>query len=278
MTVEVPVALAVRPALGTVSTNSVRLGFDLAPLFDGLTLNDETSSSHSREGDPVADRLRQNVERAFRAGDLPSPSVGRGVPTAPPEDSGSRTVSGGVGTPRPAQLIGTPYRFTMSAAFPRPALPLDNPLTEEGVALGRRLFHDPLLSRGEKQSCAACHQADTGTVDGGKAFSLGADGQPGKRNAMPLYNLAWKSEFFWDGRAKSLRQQALMPIQDALEMHETLPSVVAKLEAASAKGAFPLTPALSRREREPTRPLLDYPNAILSPSAADDSPSPSGRG
>jgi len=72
----------------------------------------------------------------------------------------------------------------------------------------------------------------------------------GKRNAMPLYNLAWKSEFFWDGRAKSLRQQALMPIQDELEMHETLPNVVEKLKAASAKGALPLTPALSSRERE----------------------------
>ena len=232
MTVEVPVTLAISNGPSAIGGATVRLGFDLATVFDDLTLNDATSSTHSREADPLADRLRQSVQRAFttaRAGGLQPPSVGRGVPTAPPDDSGPQVVGGGVRTPRPTNFIGTPYRFTMSAAFPKPALPLDNPLTEEGVALGRRLFHDPLLSRGEKQSCASCHQAEAGTVDAGRAFSLGVDGQPGARNAMPLYNLAWKSEFFWDGRAKSLRQQALMPIQDELEMHETLGNVVRKL-------------------------------------------------
>ncbi|MEQ2008997.1 MAG: MbnP family protein [Limisphaerales bacterium] len=230
MTVEVPVTLAVGSAPATV-----RLDFDLATVFGELTLDRDTSSTHSREGDELADWLRGNVERAFtasRAGGLQPPLVGRGVLTAPPNDSGSRVAGGGVGTPRPTNIIGTPYRFTYAAHFPKPALPLDNSLTEEGVALGRRLFNDPLLSRGEKQSCASCHQMDGGTVDAGKAFSLGVDGLAGKRNAMPLYNLAWKSEFFWDGRAKSLRQQALMPIQDELEMHETLPKVVEKLKAA----------------------------------------------
>lgn len=237
MTVDVPVTLAVSSAPATV-----RLDFDLATVFGELTLDRDTLSTHSREGDELADWLRGNVERAFRAGDFQSPPVGNSTP---------KTAIGNRRHEAAAQatnIVGTPYRFTYAAHFPKPALPLDNPLTVEGVELGRRLFNDPLLSKGEKQSCASCHQMDGGTVDAGKAFSLGVDGLEGKRNAMPLYNLAWKSEFFWDGRAKSLRQQALMPIQDELEMHETLPNVVAKLKAASAK----TPPRSSRREEAPT--------------------------
>jgi cytochrome c peroxidase len=249
MRVELPVVFAVRSEPLTVPVS-----FDLAVVMDGLTLSPDTSSTHSREGDELADWLRGNVERAFAAGRAggtqsaavvvkatsPSPrdeaagrGQGRGEPNPNAANTSSPPLRGGEGeksVANPAKLVGTPYRFTYAAHFPKPALPLDNPLTEEGVALGRRLFNDPLLSKGEKQSCASCHQMDGGTVDAGRAFSLGVDGLEGKRNAMPLYNLAWKSEFFWDGRAKSLRQQALMPIQDELEMHETLPNVVEKLK------------------------------------------------
>jgi cytochrome c peroxidase len=59
---------------------------------------------------------------------------------------------------------------------------------------------------------------------------LGAEGQQGKRNAMPLFNLAWRTEMFWDGRSPSLRHQVLRPIEDPLEMHETLPQVAQKLQ------------------------------------------------
>lgn len=238
MTVDLPVTLAV----GSTPA-PVRLNLDLATVFGDLMLDRDNASTHSREGDELADWLRGNVERAFtasRAGGLQPPAVGDSLPKTATASRRSEAAA-------PAKVIGTPYRFTMSTAFPKPALPLDNPLTEEGVALGRRLFNDPLLSRGEKQSCASCHQMDGGTVDAGKAFSLGVDGLPGKRNAMPLYNLAWKSEFFWDGRAKSLRQQALMPIQDELEMHETLPKVVEKLKAASTKAR----PSASQGQKAP---------------------------
>jgi len=285
MTVDVPVTLAVGPVPA-----GVRLTFDLATVFGELTLDRDTMATHSREGDELADWLRGNVERAFtvsRAGGMPSAALvvkatspsprdegagrgqGRGEPNPDAVSTSSPRPSpplrGGEGEKsvvNPAKLVGTPYRFTYAAHFPKPALPLDNPLTEEGVALGRRLFNDPLLSRGEKQSCAACHQMDGGTVDAGKAFSLGVDGLEGKRNAMPLYNLAWKSEFFWDGRAKSLRQQALMPIQDELEMHETLPNVVGKLtngvrtptSAATEKRTTPAADVGVRAPRQASEP------------------------
>jgi cytochrome c peroxidase len=124
----------------------------------------------------------------------------------------------------------TPYALTLSRFFPRPALPLDNPLTEEGVALGRRLFFDPRLSVNNSQSCASCHQHAAAFTDG-RAVSVGAEGQTGTRSAMPLFNLAWKSSFFWDGRAPTLREQVLMPIQNPIEMHETLTNLVVKLQA-----------------------------------------------
>jgi cytochrome c peroxidase len=117
-------------------------------------------------------------------------------------------------------------------------LPADNPLTHEGVALGRQLFHDTRLSINGTQSCASCHEQTHAFADA-RRFSLGAQQQVGKRNAMPLFNLAWQQGFFWDGRAATLREQVLMPIQDKHEMNETLENVVAKLRAdADSTAAF----------------------------------------
>ena len=126
----------------------------------------------------------------------------------------------------------TPYRFSISRFFPRPALPIDNPLTEEGVHLGSLLFFDPRLSVNNSQSCASCHQSEAVFTDRGRAVSRGAEGHLGTRNSMPLFNLAWKSSFFWDGRAASLREQVLQPIQNPIEMHETLENVVTKLKSS----------------------------------------------
>jgi cytochrome c peroxidase len=110
-------------------------------------------------------------------------------------------------------------------------LPRDNPLITERVDLGRTLFFEKQLSHNNRQSCADCHQERFGLGEH-KNTSTGAEGQPGTRNAMPIFNLAWKKSFFWDGRAANLREQALQPIQNPQEMHETLTNVVAKLQQA----------------------------------------------
>jgi cytochrome c peroxidase len=133
-------------------------------------------------------------------------------------------------SPKNRPPAGTaPFRLALSERLPQVKLPEDNPLTMEGVELGRRLFHDPKLSKNNALSCAGCHQQGKAFTDGLKE-SVGAYGDRGRRNAMSLVNLAWQKEFFWDGRAKSLREQVLAPIQDAHEMNEKLESVVAKLE------------------------------------------------
>ena len=124
----------------------------------------------------------------------------------------------------------TPYELNYSY-FPDPKLPEDNSLTVQKVQLGRMLFYEKKLSKGETQSCADCHLQVDGFSDI-RQFSLGVDDLPGKRQAMGIFNMAWhNSGFFWDGRAPMLRDQALMPIQDPLEMNETLENAVAKVQA-----------------------------------------------
>ena len=115
--------------------------------------------------------------------------------------------------------------------FPIPNIPKDNRLTAEGIRLGRMLFYEKALSKDGTMSCASCHNQETGFSDTNR-FSLGVRGLPGKRQSMAAFNMLWSPNgFFWDGRASLLRHQALMPIQDELELDETLNSVVAKLQA-----------------------------------------------
>ncbi len=195
---------------------TIEVDFHLDRLFAGpppLVLSEQTST-HSRPGDALAARLKTQVESAFTVRSV------RATEIAPlPAAAGAA-----------APLIGTPYRFTFPRGFPMPELPTDFPLTEERVALGRVLFHDVRLSRNQSQSCATCHDPTFAFSDP-RPFSTGIDGQRGTRHAMPLFNLAWKREFFWDGRASALRVQALEPIENPIEMHESLPHVIEKLSS-----------------------------------------------
>lgn len=114
--------------------------------------------------------------------------------------------------------------------FPQPNIPVDNALTLQGVKLGKMLFYDKILSKDGTQACASCHRQEHAFTDTAR-FSTGVEGLKGGRQAMAIFNMAWhENGFFWDGRAELLRDQALKPIQDPLEMNETLENVVAKLE------------------------------------------------
>lgn len=122
----------------------------------------------------------------------------------------------------------TPFQLDIGM-FPEPDLPEDNPLTVQGVKLGRMLFHEPMLSRDNSQSCASCHNQQDGFSDTLR-LSIGVRELPGKRQAMAIFNMAWHTnDFFWDGRADLLRDQALLPIEDELEMDETIENVIEKL-------------------------------------------------
>lgn len=127
-------------------------------------------------------------------------------------------------------LDETPYVLDIGN-FPEPILPEDNPMTVAGVELGKMLFFEKRLSKNNSQACADCHRQNNAFNDI-LQFSVGIEGLPGKRNAMSVFNLAWHyNGFLWDGRETLLRDQALEPIQDALEMNETLENVITKLSA-----------------------------------------------
>ena len=217
MTVELPVEFRGGRPL------TLALELDVTRILTGIDFAKDGTSTHSREGDPLAAKLKANIEQAFRVRE-----VNYDVYQTPAFAA----------KPAPAPAGTHPLTPAITQRFPQVQLPADNPLTEEGVALGRQLFHDTRLSINGTQSCASCHDQKNAFADP-RRFSLGAQQQAGKRNAMPLFNLAWHQGFFWDGRAATLREQVLMPIQDKNEMNETLPNVIAKLNAnPECKTAF----------------------------------------
>ena len=117
-------------------------------------------------------------------------------------------------------------------SFPPPLIPIDNQLTVEKVKLGKMLFYEKKLSNDLTLSCSDCHKQTDAFTDIRK-FSTGTAGLNGSRQAMPIFNMGWhRAEFFWDGRAPMLRDQALLPIQDPLEMNESLENVVAKISSS----------------------------------------------
>ena len=124
------------------------------------------------------------------------------------------------------------YTIIKPANFPEIPIPANNPMTVDGVQLGRRLFYDPILSADSTMSCSSCHLPQGNFTDN-KAVSTGIDGIAGRRSSMALLNLAYvlpQDGYFWDGRAKTLEDQALLPVEDPIEMHNTWPNVVEKLK------------------------------------------------
>jgi len=109
-----------------------------------------------------------------------------------------------------------------------PVIPEANPLTPEKVALGQQLFFDPRLSADDTVSCATCHDPRKG-FSNGERVGIGIRGQRGKRNVPTVLNAALNDFYFWDGRAASLEEQALGPMQSPLEMGQSHKATVAKL-------------------------------------------------
>ncbi|MBZ4035411.1 cytochrome-c peroxidase [Flavobacterium sp. 17A] len=127
-------------------------------------------------------------------------------------------------------LYVDPYKLEYPDYFGnRISIPEDNPTTKQGVYLGRMLFYETKLSSSQTISCASCHQQKFAFTDG-KAFSSGIDNMRTKRNSMSLANLLWVRNFFWDGRAKGLEDQAKFPLNDPHEMGGYLEKAVKILQ------------------------------------------------
>ena len=112
--------------------------------------------------------------------------------------------------------------------FPYPTIPSDNQITANRVALGRKLFFDPILSRDSTISCSSCHHNDFFYIDT-FPVSKGVSGRLGTRNAISLINVAWQQSMFWDGGVPTLEEQVLAPIEAHNEMDYDENLVVTRL-------------------------------------------------
>ena len=141
-----------------------------------------------------------------------------------PAQAQSAAATGGI------KPIGKPVEIKAPLGLPPVPIPPDNPPTAETIALGRRLYYDPLLSLDRSISCASCHAPEFAFSDH-RAFSEGVGKKLGTRHAPTVINSAYSSLQFWDGRAGSLEEQAVGPMANPVEMAHTLDGVVECLEA-----------------------------------------------
>lgn len=116
--------------------------------------------------------------------------------------------------------------------LPAVPVPQDNPVTAEKVELGKLLYFDKRLSKDGTISCATCHDPQMGWAER-KPTSTGINGQVGGRNAPSVINTAYFPELFWDGRAKSLEEQALGPVANPIEMGNTIPGMIDSVKAVA---------------------------------------------
>jgi len=125
----------------------------------------------------------------------------------------------------------TPYIVQGTETLGPLPIPEDNQMTQEGIKLGQHLFFDKLLSGDNTMSCASCHHTDKGFTDGNDV-SVGIEGIAGTRSSMSLVNAAYYTKgLFWDGRSETLEEQALLPVEDPIEMHAQWTDVIEKLKA-----------------------------------------------
>lgn len=163
----------------------------------------------------------------------------------------------------------------LKASFRRPTsvpFPADNPFSEEKRTLGEALFHDKRLSIDASLACASCHQRGKGFADG-KVAARGVPGRPLKRHTPSLWNLAWASAVFWDGRARSLEEQVAGPVESPDEMAQPMAALVVRLAADAAMvrafaQAFPDAPQINGSNL--AKAIATYEQTFVSPETRFD--------
>lgn len=132
------------------------------------------------------------------------------------------------------EIDPAPLRYTLPvpAHFPQPVYDTENPMTREGIALGRLLFYDARLSGNNKISCATCHDQSLAFSDGKALTASGVSGTPLLRHSPALINMAWANNgLFWDGGSTNLESQAFAPLTATDEMAQNLDELVQELNA-----------------------------------------------
>ncbi len=178
-------------------------------------------------------------------------------------------LSGQAAAPAADDLAALKAKYRRPAAIPFPA---NNSYSKAKRQLGEMLFHDPRLSADKSIACASCHDRGKGFADG-KTRGSGVPGHLLGRHTPTLWNLAWGADYFWDGRARSLEQQAAGPIELPDEMAQPIAKGVARLSRdpvmvqAFAK-AFPDAPTVSSDNL--VKALATYERTFVSPPTRFD--------
>ncbi|MEP7365005.1 MAG: cytochrome c peroxidase [Acidobacteriota bacterium] len=167
--------------------------------------------------------------------------------------------------------IGKTVQIHAPLGLPPVTYPSDNPPTAETIFLGRKLFFDPILSKDNTVACASCHDPEAAFSDP-RRYSPGVGEQLGNRQAMTVLNAAYHLTQFWDGRARTLEDQAEGPIQNPIEMASSLIAVERKL------AAHPEYPALFAKAFGPgrityqmvTKSIASYERTLLSGNSPFD--------
>ena len=162
---------------------------------------------------------------------------------------GATLVAQGTPASRTVRLPSTPYRYAVTDLPPHfraseftDNTPATNPITDAGATLGRVLFYDTRLSANDTKSCSSCHLQKHAFADPDR-FSKGFDGKLTDRHAMNLTDVRYypRARFFWDERGGNLEEMVLLPIENPIEMGQTVSRLPQKL------AALDLYPELFRR-------------------------------
>src|SRR5438876_7890321 len=167
--------------------------------------------------------------------------------------------AGPLGQPKSPKQVGAPADAT------RVAIPFDNPQTPEKIALGQKLFFDGRLSADGTVACSTCHDPARAFTDG-RPTSIGINGRVGQRNAPTVLNALYNKTQFWDGRAKTLEEQAASPIINSFEMGQpSLEAAVAKIARIDEyKQAFQKVFGRSVNGPDLVRAIASYERTLVS--------------
>jgi len=198
----------------TRDLSTVNLKLDISGILrrHKFDINGNYSSTHSRPDDLIAKQFARLI----------SLSVGWSSVT-----NVSQTFVSSISSSKNTytESNDTDYVFYIPNGFPKPELPIDNPLTRKGIALGQKLFSDLRLSGNGTQSCETCHNPTKAFASSIK-IDLGAEGHMGIRNTPSIMNLAWSSKFGWDSTKNLMRDSIISAIVSKNEMNGSVNDIL----------------------------------------------------
>ncbi|MDB5617840.1 cytochrome c peroxidase [Tardiphaga sp.] len=193
------------------------------------------------------------------------------VATAGTKQQGDHDV--GIFEPGPLAQPKSPQQAGVSADNTRVTIPSDNPQTPPKIALGQKLFFERRLSADETVACSSCHDPKKAFTDG-RPVSIGIKGRVGQRNAPTILNALYNKTQFWDGRVRTLEDQAAQPIVNSSEMGQpSLDKAVARIASiAEYDQAFRDIFGRSPNGPDLLRAIASYERTQISFDSPFDSP------